>query len=124
MRKKIAVIDDTADIRLLLTAILENLYDVTVYEDGITGLAGISESVPDLVILDIMLPGIDGPEVLRRLRADPALAHLPVIALTGRGTKRDLEQYSALSFDYYLIKPISDENDLLEPIARLLARAH
>jgi CheY-like chemotaxis protein len=124
MKKNIAVVDDTADIRLLLTTILENLYDVTLYEDGITALAGISQAVPDLVILDIMLPDIDGPEVLRRLRADPALTHLPVIALTGRGTKRDLELYSALSFDHYLIKPISDENDLLEPIARLLARAH
>jgi adenylate cyclase len=124
MRKTIAVVDDTPDIRLLLTKMLEDLYDVTVYEDGTTALAGISQSVPDLVLLDIMLPGIDGPEVLRRLRADPALAHLPVIALTGRGTKRDLAQYSSLSFDHYLIKPISDENDLLEPIARLLARAH
>jgi CheY-like chemotaxis protein len=124
MRKKIAVIDDAADICLLLTTILENLYDVVVYEDGVRGLAGISQSAPDLLILDIMLPGIDGPEVLRRLRADPALTHLPVIALTGRGSKRDLELYSALGFDHYLIKPISNENDLLAPIARLLACVH
>jgi CheY-like chemotaxis protein len=124
MRKKIAVVDDTPDIRLLLTKILEDLYDVTTYEDGISALAGISQDVPDLVLLDIMLPGIDGKEVLRRLRSDPALAQLPVIALTGRATKRDLAQYAGLKFDEYLIKPISDENDLLEPVARLLAHAH
>jgi CheY-like chemotaxis protein len=124
MRKKIAVIDAAADICLLLTTILENLYDVVVYEDGVSRLAGISQSAPDLLILDIMLPGIDGPEVLRRLRADPALTHLPVIAFTGQGSKRDLELYSALGFDHYLIKPINNENNLLDPVARLLACAH
>ncbi len=124
MKKKIAIVEDTPDMRLLLTAFLEDDYEVTVYEDGIAGLAGIGGNVPDLVLLDIMLPGIDGREILRRLRADPALAHLPVIALTGRATTDDLAQYSGLTFDHYLIKPIGDEKHLLEPVARLLARAH
>jgi two-component system cell cycle response regulator DivK len=123
MRKQIAVVEDTPDTRLLLTKMLEDFYELTVYEDGITALAGIGQTVPDLVLLDIMLPGIDGTEVLLRLRADPLLAHLPVIALTGRGMKDDRAQYLSLGFDAYLIKPIVDENELLELVARLLPRA-
>src|SRR6266550_829264 len=78
----IAVVEDNADNRLLLQAILDGDYDLVEYDNGIDALAGLSASLPDLVLLDISLPGMDGNEILARIRADERLCALPVIALT------------------------------------------
>ena len=68
-----------------------------------------------------MLPMMDGTEVLERMRADPALQDVPVIALTAHAMRGDREKYLALGFDDYVTKPVVDEADLFEPIERLLA---
>jgi len=118
--KRIAVVEDNPDNRLLVQAILEDLYEVDEYESGNEALAGFVFRQPDLVLLDISLPGQDGTEVLKTLRADNALRGLPVIALTAHAMAGDRERYLAEGFDDYISKPIVDEELLLGAIRRQL----
>jgi two-component system cell cycle response regulator DivK len=118
--KTIVVIEDNADNRLLLSALLGELYHIVEYEEGGEALAGMRRQRPDLVLLDISLPGMDGSEVLRRIRGEPALAGLPVIALTAHAMAGDRDRYLGLGFDHYVAKPIIDEAELLGAIERLL----
>ena len=121
---RIAVVEDNADNRLLVQAILDGRYDVAEYASGRAALAGLRDVTPDLVLLDISLPEMDGAEVLRQIRADRRLRDLPVIALTAHAMAGDRERYLSAGFDEYLTKPIVDEALLLGAIARLLgARA-
>ena len=119
-RRRLAVIEDNPDNRLLLRAILGELYDLDEYVDGPAALAGMATSVPDLVLMDISLPGMGGPEVLDRLRASPALGRLPIIALTAHAMSGDRERFLALGFDGYVTKPILDEELLFAAIRSLL----
>ncbi len=118
--KTVAVVEDNADNRLLLRAILGDVYDVREYDSGVTALAGLKDRMPDVVVLDISLPGMDGVEVLSRIRADERLRHLPVIALTAHAMAGDREKYLAAGFNEYVTKPIVDEMRLLRAIARCL----
>src|SRR6188768_1095091 len=118
----VAVVEDNADNRLLLQAILDGLYEVVEYENGVDALAGLSAQLPDLVLLDISLPGMDGNEILARIRADERLRRLPVIALTAHAMAGDREKYLAAGFNDYITKPIVDESVLIEAIERWLAR--
>jgi CheY-like chemotaxis protein len=117
----IAIVEDNADNRLLLQAILDGLYDLVEYENGTEALAGLGASLPDLVLLDISLPGMDGNEILSRIRADQQLRKLPVIALTAHAMSGDREKYLAAGFNDYITKPIVDETILLSAIDRWLA---
>jgi len=114
--KRIAVIEDNPDNRLLLRAILEERYEITDYESGFEALARLPAQPPDLVLLDISLPGMDGTEVLKRIRSEPALSRLPVIALTAHAMSGDREKYLSFGFDNYVAKPIVDETILLDAI--------
>src|SRR5579871_6343788 len=118
--KKIAVVEDNPDNRLLVRVILDSLYEVVEFETGLAALEGLPQEKPDLVLLDISLPEMDGSEVLRRLRADVRLAGLPVIALTAHAMAGDREKYLGAGFNDYVTKPIVDENILLAAIQRLL----
>lgn len=118
--KKIALVEDNADNRLLVQVILGDAYDVTSYENGYEALEGITHGKPDLVLLDISLPKMDGNEVLRRIRADEAVRDLPVIALTAHAMAGDREKYLASGFNGYVTKPILDEEVLLSAIERAL----
>jgi CheY-like chemotaxis protein len=117
----IAIVEDNADNRLLLTALLDETYHLTEYETGLAALAGLGQAIPDLILLDISLPGMDGVEVLARIRLDPALRHLPVIAFTAHAMANDRDKYLAAGFDDYVTKPIVDEQILLDAITRLTA---
>ena len=121
--KTVAVVEDNADNRLLLQAILDGLYDVVEYENGVDALAGLAAALPDLVLLDISLPGMDGNEILARIRADPVLRALPVIALTAHAMTGDREKYLAAGFNDYITKPIVDESILLSAIERWLTES-
>ena len=114
----VAVVEDNADNRLLLQAILDGLYNVVEYENGVDALAGLSASLPDLVLLDISLPGMDGNEILARIRADDQLRRLPVIALTAHAMAGDREKYLAAGFNDYITKPIVDETLLLRAMEK------
>ena len=121
-KKSIAVVEDNPDNRLLVQVILETLYDVTEYENGFAALAGLVRQRPDLVLLDVSLPGMDGAAVLQRIRADAGLRDLPVIALTAHAMRGDREKFLTAGFDDYVAKPIVDETLLLDAIKKLLAR--
>ena len=118
---KVAVVEDNADNRLLLQAILDGLYDVVEYENGVDALAGLTAHLPDLVLLDISLPGMDGNEILARIRADEGLRRLPVIALTAHAMAGDREKYLAAGFNDYITKPIVDETLLLGAMEKWIA---
>jgi CheY-like chemotaxis protein len=121
--KLVAVVEDNPDNRLLVRAILEDLYELREYETGQAALDGLGAELPDLVLLDISLPGMDGTEVLKRLRADERFRFLPVIALTAHAMTGDRDRYLALGFNDYVTKPILDENELLAAIERALGAA-
>lgn len=119
--KKIAVVEDNPDNRLLVQVMLEPHYEVVEFDSGIGALEGLPAVKPDLVLLDISLPEMDGTEVLRRLREHPELSSLPVIALTAHAMAGDREKYLAVGFDDYVSKPIVDEQVLLDVIRDQLA---
>jgi CheY-like chemotaxis protein len=116
---RLAVVEDNPDNRLLVRAMLGDAYDITEYASGPEALVGLRSTPADLVLLDISLPGMDGIEVLRRLRADPATAQLPVLALTAHAMAGDRERFLALGFDDYLTKPIVDDAALVRAIEHL-----
>lgn len=118
----LAVVEDNADNRLLLQAILSDQFELVEYENGTDALEGLTRSRPDLVLLDISLPGMDGKEILQRIRRDDALKSLPVIALTAHAMAGDREKFLAAGFDDYITKPIVDETQLFDAISRLLKR--
>lgn len=118
--RRLAVVEDNPDNRLLVRAMLEDHYEIEEYSDGTAAVAGIVAAPPDLVLLDISLPGRDGTEVLEMLRMKHGLHHLPVIALTAHAMTGDRERYLAAGFDEYISKPIVDEDVLLGTIGRLL----
>lgn len=121
-RHTLAVVEDNADNRLLLQAILGDQYTLVEYENGSDALEGIANDKPDLVLLDISLPGMDGTEILMRIRRDVTLCDLPVIALTAHAMAGDREKFLAAGFDDYVTKPIIDEVFLFKAIERQLAR--
>lgn len=120
MSAKIAVVEDNPDNRMLVQVLLEELYELSEYESGVDAIAGLAGDVPDLVLLDISLPEMDGTEVLAWIREQPQLKDLPVIALTAHAMAGDREKYLAAGFDEYVTKPIVDEALLLGAIERCL----
>ncbi len=121
--KKIMLIEDNSDNRDLVYAILEDRYALSDFIDGFSALAALqNDSLPDLVLCDVSLPGMDGVELIRALRKQPRFAHLPVIVLTSHAMKGDQERFLAVGFDAYVSKPIIDEDEFLEMIEKLLLR--
>jgi DNA-binding response OmpR family regulator len=92
--------------------------DVTALHDGRAALEEVRRRRPDLVILDLMLPGVSGLEVLMSLRADPATATLPVMMLTAKGQGRDREAAERAGVDLFMTKPFS--NDEIRAAVRAL----
>jgi CheY-like chemotaxis protein len=117
--RRIAVVEDNPDNRLLVRAILEDRYELFEYESGKEALEKIPGDKPDLIFLDISLPEMDGPEVLKRLRAEHDLARIPVVALTAHAMVGDRERFMEAGFDDYIPKPILDPGHLVAVIERL-----
>jgi CheY-like chemotaxis protein len=115
---KIAVVDDNSDNRLIIRTILEDQYEIIEFSSGIEAIEGFRKSKPDVVILDISLPEMDGTEILRRIREDAELHDLPVIALTAHAMVGDREKYLAAGFNDYVAKPILDMSVLFSTIQR------
>ncbi len=120
--RKILVIEDERDIRDLVAHYLEKEgFRPRTASDGNAGLAAVRQDRPDVVVLDLMLPGLDGIEVLKRLRADPASAKTPVIMLTAKAEEADKIVGLELGADDYLTKPFSPK-ELVARIKALLRR--
>ncbi len=122
MKPRIAVVEDNPDNRMLVQAILDELYDIVEFETGKQAVAELAEAEPDLVLLDISLPEMDGTEVLEWIRGQESLAGLPVIALTAHAMAGDREKYLNLGFDDYVTKPILDEAVLMGAVERCLSK--
>lgn len=118
----IAVVEDNADNRLLVRAILQADYRLLEYDSGAAALEGLARETPDLILLDISLPNMDGGEVLRTLRADERLRGVPSIALTAHAMLGDRDKFMRLGFDGYISKPITDVDAFRRTIATHLAR--
>lgn len=118
---KILIIEDTENNRVLLTRRLKPKgYDIITAEDAERGLAAIPAERPDLILMDVGLPGMDGWTATRQLKADPATRTIPVIALTAHAMQGDRDKAAEAGCDDYETKPI-DFNRLFEKIAALLA---
>jgi len=120
--RTIAIIEDNEDNRLLLKGILEDFFALQEFEAGPQAIAALPTAPPDLILLDISLPGMDGIAVLEKLRGIPATAGVPAIALTAHAMEGDRERFLAAGFDEYVAKPIVDETHLLTAIQRSLSR--
>jgi CheY-like chemotaxis protein len=116
----IVVADDDEDILALVVLRLQRLgYRVRQARDGAEALAAVAEERPSLVVLDAMMPRVDGYEAIRRLRAEEATASLPVILLSARARSADAEAGLDAGADRYLSKPFRSE-ELAEAVAQLL----
>ena len=119
----ILLVEDNEMNRDMLSRRLERHgYCVGVAVDGPSGVEMALSEAPDLVLMDMSLPVLDGWEATRRLKAAPATRHVPVIALTAHAMSGDREAYLGAGFDEYVSKPIVDERILLRAIERCLAR--
>lgn len=119
-QKKILIVDDSEDMRLLLEQILEEEdYALRFAENGQQSMKLAIEFQPDLILMDMSLPGMSGWEVVPLLRARPEFAHTPIIAVTAHVSKEDQERALAVGCDAHLGKPF-DIITVLETINRLL----
>jgi two-component system phosphate regulon response regulator PhoB len=108
LSKRVLVVEDDRDILELITHNLEREgYEVTGATTGEDGVDAARSGKPDLVLLDLMLPGMDGLEVCRKLKADPDTSHLPVIMVTAKGEEADIVTGLELGADDYVTKPFS-----------------
>ena len=119
---KILVIEDEVEIRSNLVELLElEGYNVVSADNGVTGLLGAIEHTPDLVICDVMMPELDGHDVLQALRQDPKTLAIPFIFLTALADKGDIRRGMVLGADDYLTKPFT-RSDVLTAIETRLQK--
>jgi len=117
MAKTILVIEDDKFLReLIVQKLIKEGYDTAEAIDGEEGIKKVKEKKPDLVLLDLILPGIDGFEVLKRMKEDPVLAQIPVIILSNLGQKDDVEKGLKLGAVDYLIKAHFTPGEIIEKI--------
>jgi two-component system, OmpR family, response regulator len=120
---RILVADDDGDIRdLVVFKLTQAGYDVEAVQDGAAALQSIEASPPRLAILDVMMPGLSGIDVLRKVRADERLKDLEVILLTAKSRDIDVDAGFATGASDYVIKPFSPR-ELLHRVNALVARA-
>jgi len=123
MAKTVLVAEDEPHILESLTFLLKRAgYEVESVRDGAAAVEAAVAGRPDLVILDVMMPSLDGFEVLRRIRATPGLGRLPVLALTAKGQDADRRRMLDLGADEFVTKPFSNR-ELVARIDALLSRA-
>lgn len=116
--KTVLIIEDNEQNAYLARFILESHgFRVLVAGDGVTGIRLATEVQPALVLLDIQLPGMDGYEVARRLRAEPGLQHIPIVAVTSYAMVGDRERVLAAGCSGYIEKPINPDSFLNEVLA-------
>lgn len=120
--KRILIIDDTKDILLVVSRRIKSWgFDVLTAETGEEGLRIAEESLPDLVLLDIMMPRMKGRDVCARLKANPKTQHIPVIFLTALGLADHIKAGLDLGAEDYIVKPF-EPAELKERITVCLAR--
>ena len=123
VRQSVLVVDDEEDIRELISYnLLKEGYQVAGVGSGEEALAAVESKTPDLILLDIMLPGLDGLRVCRKLKDDPTFASIPIIMLTAKGEEPDIVTGLNMGADDYVTKPFSPKV-LLARVQAVLRRA-
>jgi CheY-like chemotaxis protein len=119
MKKRVLIVEDVEFNRDLLVQLLEEDYEIITANDGGASLELAARERPDLILMDLSLPVVDGLEATRRIKADDALKSIPIIAVTAHAMQGDREEALAAGCDDYLSKPI-DEDILFEKLAHFL----
>jgi PAS domain S-box-containing protein len=118
---RILLVDDNSDMRNYLSHILSQFYEVELFADGETALAAASARTPDLVLSDVMMPGMNGFELLRQLRSDPQTRQIPILLLSARAGEESAVEGLEAGADDYLVKPFS-ARELLARVSANLER--
>jgi CheY-like chemotaxis protein len=121
MQHRILIIDDEDDIREVAAMSLETVagWEVMVASSGAQGIARATQYQPDAILLDVMMPGMDGPTTFRELRGNPVTAHIPVLLLTAKVQASDQRSFAGLGVEAVLVKPF-DPLTLSSQIAGVL----
>jgi len=115
--QKILIIEDDKFLReLIVRKLSQENFDVVEAIDGEDGIKKVKETIPDLLLLDLILPGIDGFEVLSKIKEEPATASIPVIILSNLGQKEDIERGLKLGAVDYLVKAHFTPNEIIEKV--------
>jgi len=121
MAKKILIVEDDKFLReLIAQKLLKEGYDIAEAVDGEKGIKNVKEEKPDLILLDLILPGIDGFEVLAKIKEDPILSQIPVIILSNLGQKDDIERGLKIGAVDYLIKAHFTPGEIIEKVKAVL----
>lgn len=119
MARLVLVVEDNAPNRYLITYLLEKSgYELEVAEDGAQALALLEERTPDLILMDMQLPKLDGYEATRRIKADPRFRDVPLVAITAHSTPRDRQRAVTAGADEFVSKPVHADG-LLALVSRL-----
>jgi len=117
MAKKILIVEDDKFLRELISQkLVREGYDIAEAIDGEKGIKAAREEKPDLILLDLILPGIDGFEVLTKIKEDPKVAQIPVIILSNLGQKDDIERGLKMGAIDYLIKAHFTPGEIIEKV--------
>ncbi len=117
---RILIVDDVpANVHILQSRLAAHGYDIVTATDGEAALAAVTETQPDLILLDVMMPKMDGIEVCRRLRADASLPFIPIIMVTAKADPKDVVAGLEAGGDEYLTKPV-DQPALVARVKSML----
>lgn len=120
MTKSLLIVDDNPEnLKLILMILATGGYELVTAADALQALRAIEARLPDLILLDLQLPGMDGLELTRRLRATPATKNVPIVAVTAYAMKGDENKARDAGCDGYLVKPI-DKRLLRETVKQYL----
>ena len=120
MRNKILTVDDSKTVRIIVRKAFKP-YDIELFEasNGVEGLAVAAKDLPDLILLDVTMPVMDGVEMLTKIKADPQLKGIPVMMLTAEGGRENVLKIAKIGVRDYLVKPFKEES-LLEKAGRII----
>jgi CheY-like chemotaxis protein len=123
MGERVLIVDDNpTNLKLVTFLVKASGYDVDTAQDADSAIAAIAANPPKLILMDLQLPGVDGLELTRRLKADPATRAIKIIAVTAYAMKGDQEKAMAAGCDDYVTKPV-DTRALPQLIAKHIAEA-
>jgi two-component system alkaline phosphatase synthesis response regulator PhoP len=122
MRSKILIIEDNPDTRRFLQVMLSREFEVSIAKDGIEGIESAKTLQPELIVLDVVMPSLNGYDTCKKLKSIPETENIPVIFLSGKNTTAEITYGLSMGADDYLPKPF-DHKELLARIKSRLARA-
>ncbi len=120
MQKKVLIIEDNQLLRELIHKKVKEKYTVVLAVDGETGLEAIKREKPDLVLLDILLPGMSGFDVLEKMKSDPEVSNIPVLILSNLSNQSDIDKGMQLGAVDYIIKSYMDSSEIMARVEKIL----